>query len=65
MKRYDWPRRTRWAHAYFLPACHAETAGWTGWLASQIQQHPTCLPPAKSNCWVQATAEAAVQPSTT
>lgn len=64
MKRYDWPRRALLgACVLFLPLLgHAETAGWTGWLASQIQQHPDVLAAREQLLGSKATAEAAEQP---
>jgi len=64
MRRFDWPRRALLSVCVlFLPMLgHAETPGWTAWLASQVQQHPDVLAAREQWQGSNASADAAEQP---
>ena len=64
MRRIDWPRRALLgACVLFLPMLsHAQISGWSGWLASQIEQHPDVLAAREQLLGSKATADAVAQP---
>jgi len=64
MRRIDWPRRALLGVCVlFLPMLsHAQTPGWNGWLASQIQQHPDVLAAREQLLGSKANADAVGQP---